>query len=123
MGGGELRGLTQNRYSATAMPIVRDNAMQSIFAAAQAVVIVAGSLLTAATPRMRSGEGPWLPVIVRDWGFVLLLIPAFWVFATLWLERHRSDWFTKRWTILSGLLVLLSLVGLMMHAFTRASSG
>jgi hypothetical protein len=105
------------------MPIVRDNAMQSIFAAAQSVVIVAGSLLTAATPGMRSAEGPWLAVLVRDWGFLLLLIPAAWVFATLWLERHRSDWFTKRWTILSGFLVLVSLVGLMMHAFARASSG
>jgi hypothetical protein len=105
------------------MPIVRDNAMQSIFAAAQSVVIVAGSLLTAATPRMRGGEGPWLPVFVRDWGFLLLLVPAVWVVGTIWLERHRSDWFTKRWTILSGLLVLLSLVSLMIHAFSRASFG
>lgn len=105
------------------MPIVRDNAMQSIFAAAQSVVIVAGSLLTAATPRMRGGEGPWLPVFVRDWGFLLLLIPMVWVFATLWLERHRSDWFTKRWTILSGTLLLLVLVYLMIHAFARANTG
>jgi hypothetical protein len=107
------------------MPIVRDNAMQSIFAAAQSVVIVAGSLLTAATPRMRSGGsggGHWLPVFVRDWGFLLLLIPATWAFATLWLERHQSDWFTKRWTILSGVLLLAALVLLMVHAFTRAST-
>lgn len=107
------------------MPIVRDYAMQSIFAAAQAVVIVAGALLTAATPRMRGGGsgGHWLPVFVRDWGVLLLLIPAAWVIVTLWLERHRSDWFTKRWTILSGVLLLVALVLLMVHAFTRASLG
>lgn len=105
------------------MPIVRDHAMQSIFAAAQSVVIVAGSMLVAATPRMRSGDGPWLPVLVRDWGFLLLLIPAAWVIVTLWLERHRSDWFTKRWTILSGVLLLTTLVCLLMHAFARASLG
>ena len=107
------------------MPIVRDYAMQSIFAAAQSLVIVAGAMLTAATPRMRAagGDGPWLPVFVRDWGFLLLLIPAVWVFVTLWLERHRSDWFTKRWTILSGVLVLALLIALMIHAFTRASLG
>ncbi len=103
------------------MPIVRDYAMQSIFAAAQSVVIVAGALLTAATPRMRGG--PWLAVLVRDWGFLLLLIPAAWVLITLWLERHRSDWFTKRWTILSGILVLAALVLLMVQAFTQASLG
>jgi hypothetical protein len=107
------------------MPIVRDYAMQSIFAAAQSVAIVAGSLLTAATPRMRgSGSGgPWLAVFVRDWGFLLLLIPAAWVFVTLWLERHRSDWFTKRWTILSGVLLLAALVLLMVQVFSRASPG
>jgi len=107
------------------MPIVRDYAMQSIFAAAHSVVIVAGAMLTAATPRMRGGDGggPWLALFVRDWGFLLISIPAAWVIATLWLERHRADWFTKRWTILSGVLVLAGLILLMIHAFTRASRG
>ena len=80
-------------------------------------------MFTATTPRMRAGDGPWLAVFVRDYGFLLLLIPAGWVFATLWLERHRSDWLTKRWTILSGVAVLLFLAGLMMGAFARAKVG
>ncbi|MCW1914356.1 hypothetical protein OJ996_12270 [Luteolibacter sp. GHJ8] len=105
------------------MPIVRDNAMQSIFAVAHCVVILAGSMFVAAAPRVRRGEGPWEILMLRDWGFLLLLIPAAWVVGTIWLERHRSDWFTKRWTVLSGLLVLLSLVSLMIHAFSRASFG
>ena len=107
------------------MPIVREYAMQSIFAAAQSLVILTGSIFTATVLKSGHGArsaGPWLPVFVRDWGFVLMLIPATWVFLTLWLERHRSDWFTKRWTVLSGVLLLAVLAWLMVTAVAIAGA-
>ncbi|WP_035607136.1 hypothetical protein [Haloferula sp. BvORR071] len=109
------------------MPIVREYAMQSIFAAAQAMVIVAGSLMTAAVLQTHGypdakAEWRWLPVFVREWGLALMLVPAAWVLTTLWLERHRDAWFTKRWTILSGSLLLAGLVGLMVYAYALAGS-
>lgn len=106
------------------MPIVREYAMQSIFAAAQSVVIVAGSMMTAVALKIRGypdGDRAWpaLPVFIREWGLVLILLPAAWVLSTIWLERHRDE-FTKRWTILSGLFLLAALACLMALAFARA---
>ena len=109
------------------MPIVREYAMQSIFAAAQSVVIVAGSMFTATVLKVRGfpearSEWPMLAVFVREWGFTLMLIPAAWVLGTIWLERHRADWFTKRWTILSGVILVAALCGLMAYATVSADN-
>ncbi len=106
------------------MPIVRKYAMQSIFVAAQSVTIVAGSMMTAVALRMRGypdeeKDWPLVPVFLREWGLVLILLPATWMLLTIWLERH-TDNFTKRWTILTGTLLPAALACLAMHAFTRA---
>lgn len=105
------------------MPIVREYAMQSIFVAAHSVVIVAGSMMTAVALRTRGypdkdRDWPMLPVFVREWGLVFIFIPAAWVLLTIWLERHRD--LGKRWTILSGILLLAVLACLMMYAFRGA---
>lgn len=105
------------------MPIVREYAMQSIFVAAHSVVIVAGSMMTAVALRARGypdqdRDWPLLPVFVREWGLVLILIPAAWVLLTIWLERHRD--LGKRWTILTAVLLLAALACLMMLSFSQA---
>jgi len=109
------------------MPIVREYAMQSIFAVGQSVVIVAGSFFTAVVLKTRGYPDPgaeWrlLPVFIRNWGVAVMLIPAAWVLGTIWLERHRSDWFTKRWTILTGVLLLGGLAWLMIYSALLAGS-
>ena len=108
------------------MPIVRDHAMQSIFAAAQSLVIVAGSMFTATVMNVRGfpdarSDWPVLPVFVREWGFTLILFPAVWVLGTIRLER-RSEWFSKRWTIFSGVVLVAVLGGLMAYAVVSADN-
>lgn len=98
--------------------------MQSIFVAAQSVTIVAGSMMTAVVLRMRGfpndeKDWPLIPVFLREWGLVLILLPTMWMLLTIWLERH-TDYFTKRWTIITGTLLLATLACLMMYAFARA---
>jgi hypothetical protein len=109
------------------MPIVRDHAMQSIFAAAQSLVIVAGSMFTATVLKVRGfpdarSDWPVLAVFVREWGFTLILFPAAWVLSTIWLERQRSERFSKRWTIFSGLVLVAVLGGLMAYAIVSADN-
>lgn len=110
------------------MPIVRDYALQSILAATQSAVIVGGSMFTATIMKVRGYDAEtaanwhWQLVFVRNWGFTLILIPAAWVFATLWLERHREAWFSKRWTLVSGVVLLCGLFFFMARMTTRAGS-
>ena len=108
------------------MPIVREYALQSIFFLVHSMVVMGGSMFTATVLKVRGypearAEWPWLPVFVRNWGFFLILIPAAWVLATIWLERHRPDWFTKRDTILTGVLLLAGLAYFMLRVIMRMS--
>jgi hypothetical protein len=107
------------------MPIVREYALQSIFFIVHSVVIMGGSMFTATFLKVRGYPEAdrvwhWLPVFVRNWGFTLILFPAGWVFATIWLERHRPDQFSKSETILTGILLLGGLGYFMMRVVLRA---
>lgn len=59
---------------------------------------------------------------VRNWGFLLILIPLAWVIITIWLERHRAEWFSKRWTIASGIGVGVALGWYLLGTMARAGS-
>jgi hypothetical protein len=108
------------------VPIVREYALQSILFLAQSMVIMGSSMFTATLlkvqgyPEART-TWPWLPVFVRNWGFSFIVIPAVWALATIWLERHRPDWFSKRETIVTGILLLLALGYLMARIALRAA--
>ena len=62
-----------------------------------------------------------LIVFVRNWGFILILIPVFWVLATIWMELHHS-WHSKRVTLVSGVLLLAGLIWFFVLMAARASS-
>ena len=88
---------------------------QTVIGSMQSVVVVGGTLAT--SMGLKIGGYPdarsvWPPasVFVRESGFLLLLIPAIWVLATVALELRCPDWFSKRWTIGSGVVLLLILV-------------
>lgn len=66
-------------------------------------------------------ELPWILVFVRNWGFLLLVLPFAWVVMTIWMEFHHT-WYSKRYTILSGLLLMASLISFFIYMAARAGS-
>lgn len=93
----------------------REYAVQAAIAALQCAVIQIGTLVS--TIFLRSAgypdpavDWPWLAVMIREWGPLAFAIPGAWVIATIVLERRDAGAFTKRWTIVSGLLLTLLLV-------------
>lgn len=96
------------------MSSIREYTPQSVLASLQSVVVIAGSMFTGAALKLMGYpearvHWPTASVFVRNWGLLLVLIPAAWVVGSIWLERNRADWFSKRWTIVSGVLVLFCL--------------
>ena len=88
--------------------------VQGILACLQSLVIIGGCLFTAVALKVRGypdkfTELPLWLAFVRNWGFLLILIPLAWVCSTIWLERNRSDEFSKRWTIVTGIVVAVAL--------------
>jgi|688.fasta_scaffold50459_3 hypothetical protein len=100
--------------------------IQTLFALLQSGVILFGSLLTGAIMKSMelAAQMEKVPLIlrfVRDWGFLLILIPLAWIALTIRLERV-CDWHTKRWTFISGLCLLAALAWFMALMIARAGS-
>jgi hypothetical protein len=97
---------------------IREFVTQSVFAVLQSALIVGGSLTTAALMKARGYPDsnqfwhPWA-LFIRNWGFLLILIPGAWVVVTIWLERNRGSDFSTRWTVITGLIVFAGLGWLM----------
>lgn len=105
---------------------VREFKVQSVFAVLHSALIIGGSMATAALMKARGFPDPeqfWhpLPMFVRSWGFLLILVPGAWVAATIWLERNRSESFSARWTLVTGVLVLAALGCLMLVSILLGS--
>lgn len=95
--------------------------IQSVFVALHATLIVGGWLATATM--MRAAGYPdenlvWRPLslFVRNWGFVLILLPGIWAAGSIWLENHRAELFSKRWTIVSGVALFAALAWILLAA-------
>jgi hypothetical protein len=89
---------------------LREYAVQGALAAAQCAVIQVGSivsvlLLRAAGYPDPARDWPALPAFILEWGPLAFAIPAAWVIATIILEQQRPDWFSKRETFITGVLV------------------
>ena len=85
----------------------------------QSVVILYAILGTATTMKVYGYPEPdvsviWRPLalFVRRFGLLLFAIPALWVWATIHLEQGPSR-FSKRWSLVTGGLVLALLWGLL----------
>ena len=99
---------------------------QTILALFQSLLVVSGSLATAFVLKTRGYPDvplSWhpFPVLVRSWGFSLLLIPWLWAVATVWMEAHPAGNFSRRWTMSSGVLVLVGLLFLFFVSLVLAS--
>ena len=109
------------------MHLYENHRMQTIFVLLQVSVIMAGSLITGAIMKIMGYEDTfserWSPFLrfIRNWGFLLIMIPMAWTILTVAMEQ-RAYWYSKRWTMGSGLLVLASLVWLVVYAIGRATA-
>jgi magnesium-transporting ATPase (P-type) len=50
-----------------------------------------------------------LALLVHNYGFILLLIPVSWTIAATYLENYSASWWSRRWTLTTGILILTSL--------------
>ena len=106
------------------MRYLDDHRQQTVLGLFQAGAILVGSFLTGAIMKGMGGDGqeiPFLLLFVRNWGFSLIIIPFAWVLSTVWMERHHA-WYSKRHTLLSGLLLLGLLCWFLIYAAVRAGS-
>ena len=100
--------------------LVREHPIQTVFVLLQTLVLVLGSTLVAVSIKIYCVSGnlpvPGFSALVRDWGFLLLLVSGTWAFWTVALERNPANGFTKRWSLVSGILLLVSLYWLLQQA-------
>jgi D-alanyl-lipoteichoic acid acyltransferase DltB (MBOAT superfamily) len=93
---------------------LHEYSIQTVLASMQIVVILLGFM---ATGLILKGAGyPDIGVsisgklyFVRHFGALLLIVPIVWVFATIAFERRPDNRFSKRWTIVTGIVVLAAL--------------
>ena len=100
--------------------------IQTILGLIQAGIIVFGSLLTGVMLKAvgypdRFQQLPFKLLFVRNWGFLLIVIPLIWAIGTIWTERNQH-WHTKRWTMASGLCLAAWLVHWMFRVIGRVAS-
>ena len=80
----------------------------------QMMVVILGVFMTRA---MFMGSGypeaavDWndVAMLVRNHGYVLLLVPAGWAAATMYFENYGTGFWSRRWTLGSGLALLVGL--------------
>ncbi len=95
----------------------------TIIALLQVVAIIGGVFLTRGVfmvhdyPNSAVDFGT-VPTLVRNFGFLLLLLPLAWTVVSMWLEQRCEGGWTRRWTILSGILILGLLAWLLYYSFS-----
>jgi hypothetical protein len=84
---------------------------QIILGSLQSLITLFGSLLVGIFLKIR-GYDPAVHELslrfslIRNYGFLLILIPFAWVCFTIYCERSHSNRFTKRTTIITGIALL-----------------
>ncbi len=99
--------------------------IQGVFAAFQSLLIVSGCLFIGTILKAfgypdRFTELPMNLAFIRNWGFLLISLPFSWVVVTIWLERTHGDWFSKRWTVVTGVGLTALLGWYLLAALGRA---
>jgi hypothetical protein len=85
----------------------------------QCLIVVIGVLTTCGTLKLNAYDPEaairWNPlaVAVRNFGYLLLMVPAFWTAACIVLERRASNHWNRTWSIASGALFISLLTGLL----------
>jgi hypothetical protein len=81
----------------------------------QSLVVIAGCMVVTATIKMLDegilASSQWGKVLlaVRSAGILLLLLPALWAILTVRLERSETGWWSRAWTLASGVALAVGL--------------
>jgi hypothetical protein len=60
-----------------------------------------------------------LALLLRNHGYFLLLVPLAWTLTATRLENLSSGPWSRRWTLVTGMLVLAALAGLLLWSFSN----
>ncbi|MCW1926643.1 hypothetical protein OKA05_29085 [Luteolibacter arcticus] len=64
-----------------------------------------------------------LALIIRNHGYVLMLVPVAWTAASVYFEHYGSGQWSQRWTVISGVLLVVALGFLFLWCFANPYSG
>ncbi|MEK7951710.1 hypothetical protein [Luteolibacter soli] len=62
-------------------------------------------------------------LLVRNHGFVLMLVPVGWTAAAMYFENYGTGWWSRRWTLVSGMTLLVGLGFLFFWSFSNPYDG
>ncbi|MEC5125932.1 hypothetical protein VSU19_04185 [Verrucomicrobiales bacterium BCK34] len=91
---------------------IRDYTVQSIFVAIQATIIIYGIMVTGTLLKVNGypefDQFAWYSLFVRHAGFLILIIPGFWVWLTIWYDlSNRIS--PEAFTIVTGIVLMFLL--------------
>ena len=107
--------------------MIREYTIQAVFVTLHSAVVIGGGMCTATAMKVMglANIGPEVDFplwFVRNWGFLLIVISLIWAVWTISLERSRRDEFTKRHSLITGLIVLAGLAGFFLITTINAGS-
>ncbi|MBK1792211.1 hypothetical protein [Persicirhabdus sediminis] len=100
--------------------------VQLVMMALNTALILSGSMVVATLLKLRgfperNYDWPLLAVFVRNWGFILVILPAIWVTISISLERNAQSNFSTRSSLISGLLLFAGLAVLIIIVVVLAN--
>ncbi|MBP6785751.1 MAG: hypothetical protein KA152_18295 [Verrucomicrobiales bacterium] len=96
------------------MGLIREYTTQTVLCTLQSTVVVAGWMCFATKLKILGyPDAPelwdWWVRLLRNWGMLWLLIPGAWVVFSVWMEQKSDNDFSQRWTVVTGVGVLVIL--------------
>jgi magnesium-transporting ATPase (P-type) len=117
----DLAGATTHRSLQEMIPEVPISVRIALF---QVLVVIVGVFMTRVAFMMSGypeSNLDWngLALLVRNYGFTLLLIPVAWTIAVTYLENYCGGWWSRRWTLTTGILILAVLATLLLWSYSN----
>ena len=106
---------------------LHEYSIQTVLASMQFVVILFGFMATGLILKGAGYPDIGFPIngrtlFVRHYRAVFLIVPVIWVFATIALEGRPENRFTKRWSFVTGAMLLAGLTYFYFLAAAGATS-
>lgn len=97
-------------------------ALLQVFAIIVGVFMTRVAFFNAGYPDSGAEWNRW-SMVVRNYGFLLLLIPAMWTAVATYLEQFSYHRWSRHWTLCSGFFVLASLVAILCWSCSHTYNG